>query len=206
MKRLTEEEKKEKVRARVKEWKSRNKEKVRAAGARYREKNKGKISAYRNERKAEFNAKWRSIRLSDPEAWNARRRAARAADPDKFRSAENMSRLSNPAVGQLKTAKKRARIAGVAFDLDRSWFDAKFKAGVCELSGLPFEMKKRSQSLPSIDRKNPFGPYSKENCRLILWCLNRALSNLGDDYFLGVCRAVFIKRGEIPDYEDRMAA
>lgn len=79
------------------------------------------------------------------------------------------------------------------------------------MSGLPFKPGtsgpgSRNPDAPSVDRKDPAGPYTKENCRMVLWWLNRALSNLGEEYSIAVFRAVFIKRGEIQGYEDRIAA
>lgn len=74
------------------------------------------------------------------------------------------------------------------------------------MSSLPFSYSKRSPNLPSIDRIDPKGPYTKENCRLILWWLNRALIDLGEEYAMQVFRGIFVSRGEMLSYEDRMAA
>lgn len=203
---MTDNEKRRKRVEQATAWKRRNPEKVRASAAKYREKNKEKIAAYRKQTQADFNAKLKARRLADPAAWNAARRAFRKANADVMRERERAYRLRLPAKGQLCAAKKRAAAAGVAYDLDRKWFDERFKAGVCEVSGLPFILEKRSPFLPSIDRKNPKGPYTKENCRLVLWWLNRALSDDGDDLALTIFRAIFVKRGEILSNQDRIAA
>lgn len=91
------------------------------------------------------------------------------------------------------TSKKSARLKGVDFDLDHDWFRVRLAAGICQVSGLPFDLTaaKRVAASPSVDRIDPKGPYTKANCRLILWWINQAFSNMGEDYAFGVFRAIF---------------
>ena len=64
------------------------------------------------------------------------------------------------------------------------------------MTGIEFDMSvSRSANSPSIDRINPAGPYTKENCRMILWSLNRALSNHGEEYMFDLFKRIFEKRG-----------
>jgi hypothetical protein len=181
----------------IRSWKARNREKVLASNKRYHEANKDEINR-KNKIFREKNRERLRAYTTTPE-FRAKRRAHRAKHPEQYRKAENEYRLRNPGPWQLKTARKRARLAGLDFDLDHEWFNERLVRG-CELSGLPFERIKRSPNLPSIDRINHKGPYTKANCRLILWWLNRALSNLGDDYAIKVFQAVIAKRHGLLPY------
>lgn len=89
---------------------------------------------------------------------------------------------------------KFCRGTGTECNLTKEWLQAKVDAGLCELSGLPLDMEtKRGPNSPSIDRIDPRGGYTKENCRVILWFLNHALSNKGEQYAIQVFRAVVEK-------------
>lgn len=77
----------------------------------------------------------------------------------------------------LAGAKRRAKIKNIPFDLTPEWA-AKRWTGYCELTRLPFSepekrvgYKNRNMS-PSIDRINPAGSYTQNNCRIILWAIN----------------------------------
>ncbi len=77
----------------------------------------------------------------------------------------------------LTGAKRRAKIKHILFDLTPEWAAGRW-TGYCELTGLPFSgpdkrvgYKNRNMS-PSIDRINPAGPYTQNNCRIILWAVN----------------------------------
>src|SRR6202012_5673358 len=83
----------------------------------------------------------------------------------------------------LHRAKKVCKKMGVECDLTEEWIQTRLDAGTCELSGIPFDFDgKKTPNSPSVDRKVAAGPYTKDNCRLVLWSINRALSNLGDEY------------------------
>jgi hypothetical protein len=202
--------------ARSREWKKNNPEKIKAYKRadylkhrdKYRARDKERYQKKRSERLAKEKAR-RAMRRDEILAIE---RARRAANPEKYRAQNRAFKKANPNSVRLYSVKKAARVHGVAFDLDLEWFETRISAGVCEMSGIPFDFSKphhlggRTPNTPSVDRKNPKGPYTKENCRLIVWWLNRAMMDLGEDYALKVFRGIFIKRGEITEYEDRMAA
>lgn len=70
---------------------------------------------------------------------------------------------------------------GVKLDIDRDWLMQKIQNGFCEVSGLPFDLSGafKADFAPSVDRIKPKEPYSKDNCRVIAWVINRALSDKG---------------------------
>lgn len=136
-------------------------------------------------------AKAKKYRQENLERLRASEKEKRAANRELF--AENRKRYieNNRASVALHGTRKSAKQQRVECDLDREWFKTRLDAGVCEMSGLPFDMKtKRGPNSPSVDRKIAGGPYTKENCRMILWSINRALSNHGEEYLIGVFRRI----------------
>lgn len=114
----------------------------------------------------------------------------------KDRSANH--RNNNPALYMLYRVRKNCKHSGVECLFTEDWFKERLDRGVCEMSGIPFDMQgKRSRNSPSIDRIDPQGLYIPENCRIVLWSINRALSNYGEEYLLGVFRKILIVRGII---------
>jgi hypothetical protein len=95
--------------------------------------------------------------------------------------------------------RKRAKTQGVKCTLTAEWVRERLDRGVCEFSGLPFDLKKSSRDPrnpygPAVDRKIAGGDYSPENCRLVLIAVNTALLDWGDEPFLRIVRAV-VDRG-----------
>ena len=100
-------------------------------------------------------------------------------------------RKKNRAASFAIEIKSGARKQGIKYDLTKEWFKERLDSGICELSGMPFDMEgKRSRNSPSVDRINPMGSYTKDNCRLVLWSVNRALSNYGQEYLVGVFKKI----------------
>jgi hypothetical protein len=129
----------------------------------------------------------------DPE-WAAR---VRARDVRKRRRHRNSPAMRARVMRQ--GVKDEARRKGIEFDLSLEWFETRLKVGVCELSGLPFDFERGGKTAkpnaPSIDRIAPGGHYTETNCRMILFSINRALWNWGEDYVLSVFRHVLARRG-----------
>lgn len=78
----------------------------------------------------------------------------------------------------------RAKDRGLSFTLTEEWFVEKVKAGVCELTGLPFgKILENDPYAPSPDRiVNEIG-YEDGNGRMILWWLNQAKKAMPEDQF-----------------------
>lgn len=203
----------QKLLAKARAWKKNNPDKVRAYKRQDYERHKEQYQVAnraRYQRDKEIVAARSKLARQDPEMRKKnqeRVRAYRLAHPDHMKKYRIRHREQNRASAMWSGSKKSAKEKGVAFDLDKQWFKDRLQCGVCEMSGLPFDMKgKRVPNGPSIDRIDPTGGYTKDNCRLILWWLNRAKTNLSDEYCLAVFRAVFIKRGEIVPDKSEIAA
>lgn len=99
----------------------------------------------------------------------------------------------------LNNAKDRAKRNNVLFSLDRDWLDKKLKVGVCEVSGIKFkrEVTERYRANPfaaSIDKIDSKGGYTKENCRLVCFCVNMARSDWGDEVLIKMSKAILKTR------------
>lgn len=84
----------------------------------------------------------------------------------------------------------RLRAKAPDTDIDREWVQERLDAGICEVTGLPFERESAGPLLPSIDRIIPGGPYSKDNCRMTVWIFNRARGSDSDADVLRMARAL----------------
>ena len=92
-------------------------------------------------------------------------------------------RLSNPAMALYQGARKRALDRTLTFDLTVDWFSQKLSAGVCEITGIPFDYGHMSLRRPSPDRIDSSLGYLQENTRMILWGLNAAKGHHSDEEF-----------------------
>jgi hypothetical protein len=118
----------------------------------------------------------------------------RSGDWNRANKASCSAYRSRYFVGQrarvlISCAKKRARLRGLAFDLDqhRTEIQRRIDAGCCEISGVPFNLHGgRTFDSPSIDRSNPREGYIYSNIRIVCDAMNAALGDWGEE----VLRAV----------------
>lgn len=90
-------------------------------------------------------------------------------------------------------AKRRARAAGLPFDLRWEQVAPRLLAGRCELTGIPFRSVRRSWRTnpyaPSLDRIDAAHGYHPANIRVVLWAVNAARGEWGDDVFHEIATA-----------------
>ena len=109
------------------------------------------------------------------------------------------TRLRYRARFLIRGAKMRCRKSGVLFALDdyEAEVDEMISRG-CALTGLPFNPTAEPRyDSPSLDRITPELGYVPGNVRVILYCLNAALGNWGEDTFYQVAKA-FVDRKSFP--------
>lgn len=92
----------------------------------------------------------------------------------------------------LNNARSRAIRYDLAFDLSYEWVLPKLAFNACEASGLPFDLNRKGQKnpyAPSVDRIDATKGYTMDNCRIILWGLNAAFNEWGEDVFNTIVKA-----------------
>lgn len=88
-------------------------------------------------------------------------------------------------------AKKRAREHGMEFTLTKEWVVEKVKSGICEVTGLPFELTEgRNAFAPSLDKRDPNLGYTPENVDVVVWCYNTAKGVGSYDDVLKLAKAI----------------
>lgn len=63
--------------------------------------------------------------------------------------------------------------------ISRAWLVGKLERGVCEVTGIPFEIEFNGGRVarpftPSLDRIDPSKPYTEDNTQVVCWIYNRA--------------------------------
>ena len=99
--------------------------------------------------------------------------------------AESYRTVEGRAAALCAEARRRAKKQGVKFDLDVRWIYIRLARGACEMTGLKFQFgktkgKRVNPWAPSIDRIQPGGDYTKDNCRVVLHWINNALNEHGE--------------------------
>ena len=81
----------------------------------------------------------------------------------------------------LGNARQRARKGNLIFELDSEWLREKLEKGICEVTGIPFDIQinggkghNTNSFSPSLERRNNSKGYTKENTEVVCWIYNRA--------------------------------
>jgi hypothetical protein len=81
--------------------------------------------------------------------------------------------------------------------LDNEFAEANMLTGVCEATGIPFELEAlRGWNTPSYDRIDSSLGYTKQNTRLVLFALNAACGTWGEQKVVQIYSAILKKRTE----------
>lgn len=148
--------------------------------------------AHREEQREKGRAWFAEHREEDNERRKRHYHANKDANRPKRKMARYTARLALPWAKLLQSAKGRARKKRVPYALTPEWASERW-TGKCELTGLLFSVSMdgkpggRSYS-PSIDRIKPELGYVPDNCRFILYGLNRFKGEMTDDEMLTMAR------------------
>ena len=77
--------------------------------------------------------------------------------------------------------KSRATEVGMEIDLTKEWVEERLYRGVCEVTGVEFSLANnsfgRNLLAPSVDRIDSAKGYTRDNCKMVIFCYNLAKSN-----------------------------
>lgn len=102
-------------------------------------------------------------------------------------------------------SKHRAKKLGLEFDLTTAWLEERLQAGVCEVTGLPFEFPEvevgmkggpKSNWIPSLDRVDPSRGYTQDNIKVVVWCYNGAKASGTHEDVMRLARALMGQQGD----------
>ena len=103
-------------------------------------------------------------------------------------------------------AQKRAKANGWPVpDFDSLWIEQKILAGVCEVTGIPFDLQGKTSAcvhaknpwVPSLDRIDSQKPYQKDNVQLVVYMYNVCKAEFAHADVVKFCRAVAAMEAEI---------
>ena len=122
--------------------------------------------------------------MNYPGRGNKFMREDRRKNPEKYHKRD---RIRYKKVPLLSAAKNRAKKKGLEYDLDRAWLEDHGVVngeGSCALTSIKGSVNgKQDWDSLSIDRIDNTKGYTKDNCRIVLWCLNAAFSHWGEEVF-----------------------
>ena len=88
------------------------------------------------------------------------------------------------AVEMWHSHRRTAKVRGLEATLTKDWIEGKLN-GLCEATGLEFDLTGgRGPKSPSLDRMDSSKGYTPENTRMVLWAINLACGDWGQEVFL----------------------
>ena len=108
------------------------------------------------------------------------------------RAYQRSVRLNRRGFVLTNDAKRRAKAKGIPFSLDWREVQAVIDRGVCQATGLPFNLAApaKAWNAPSLDQIVPGAGYTKENTRVVLYAVNVMASTWGLQTILTVADAL----------------
>lgn len=126
---------------------------------------------------------------------NAAQRAESPWKSDRKRDYQRRRRLTHRGFALTNEAKHRAKEKGFLFDLDWREIQKKVDAGVCEVTGIPFDLATpKSWNAPSLDQIVAGAGYTPDNVRVVLYALNTMANTWGVEMILTIAKAIQEKR------------
>lgn len=103
----------------------------------------------------------------------------------------------------LQWVRCRAARLGVPCDLTLDFMIKKVLCGVCEVTGIPFELGLSKEQhtkafSPSVDRIIPGGGYTQDNVRVVVYIYNIARSDFAEEDVLALAKALVAKAERNP--------
>ena len=130
----------------------------------------------------------------------ARHKANRWGTYNKGHNAARARTIGGRTTSLIRAIKYRSKKKRFEFDLTRDWFIERLERGVCEVTGLSFELGggRREERLthpfsPSVDRISPGKGYTGNNCRLVVLNYNMAKGEFAHEDVLTWARALVRK-------------
>jgi len=155
------------------------------------EKFKARAAAYKALNREKYIAYGRSNYAKHAEARRQSRRDEYRLNREKFRERNARNRASS----MLSAARGRAKLKGLSFDLDLEFVRGLLSNNSCEVSGLPFDLSPgKHANGPSLDRKDANLGYTKDNVRIVLYCINVMAHNWGVEPILEMADAIRARR------------
>lgn len=113
------------------------------------------------------------------------------------------------AVKLLSAARARAKQYGWIFDITRDYVNDKIVAGICDRTGLVFDLARRTNTLrnpfaPSLDRISSADGYTKENVQIVCDMYNSGKGENTDLDFIAMCCAVAERHAQDPAVIQRL--
>ena len=117
--------------------------------------------------------------------------SAKSRSPRRASETFKAWKLLNRANTLVNQARWRAKSKGLPFELDVADIQSRIGAGVCELTGLPFDAKTpRAWNAPSLDQRRPGEGYTRANTRVVLYAANVMMNTWGEGPVLKVAKAI----------------
>ncbi|WP_153065849.1 hypothetical protein [Xanthomonas campestris] len=139
-----------------------------------------------------------AVRLRTAQANQRSRRRPSALEHKQVYQARAYETSTGRARALHNSARQRARQRGQEFNLSLRRVLDGIESGKCERTGIAFEMKcgfvfetgrQANPRSPSIDRIDPFKPYSDDNVQIVCTWYNKAKEQLTDMEMLSFCES-----------------
>lgn len=122
-------------------------------------------------------------------------RGRKRSNPEKISVRQKAWRDKKRGFALVNVARHRAKSRGLPFDLDQKDIQTRIERGVCEMTGIPFDLTTpRAWNAPSLDQITPGEGYTKSNTRVVLYALNVMSNTWGPNRIVEIANAITARR------------